>query len=152
MSANKLPVIGHWTCEEGGQAEVTQTRRIGKFFNTRCDCCGFSQATGKARQQKIYNTAVWVSGAVVDLPKGIVEKSASAPEPAPEQAPKPEPKPEQKPPSSGDFVPEPEPEPEPEQRPNAAPISSEKPPKQWGKLAAGLVFLGTAAAVSIWKI
>ncbi|WP_045827158.1 hypothetical protein [Teredinibacter turnerae] len=66
---NKL--LGHWTCPEGGKAEVYQTKKRGRHFYTRCDCCGLQQGTGASRQQKIYNEAEFIPGVEYSLPSNV---------------------------------------------------------------------------------
>ncbi len=82
--AVKLPVVAYWRCDEGARAEVTQTRRAGGHLNTRCDCCGYSQATGAKRQQKIWDEMELVPGAQVTRPTNVVDKPNSTVEAAPE--------------------------------------------------------------------
>lgn len=54
-------VIGKYTCPVGGaEAQIQQGNRKGKHFITRCECCGFNQGTGKARQQRIWDEAEWI--------------------------------------------------------------------------------------------
>jgi hypothetical protein len=89
MEINQL--LGHWTCERGGRAEVRQTKKQGKHFYTRCECCGLNQGTGKVRQQAIYDNTEFVAGITVTRPSGVEEKSLSVvadqPEKAPENSP-----------------------------------------------------------------
>ncbi|MGH1374589.1 MAG: hypothetical protein ACRBBW_21310 [Cellvibrionaceae bacterium] len=154
--AEKLPIAGYWKCDEGGRAEVTQTRRAGSHFNTRCDCCGYSQATGAKRQQRIWDEADWLEGVVVKRPSNVTEKSAVEPtvetaqavteatEPATESATE---KPAETQPDSGDFVPPDETE--------STEQATEKQPSKGGRLAmlgAGLTFIVTAVVAAKWNI
>lgn len=52
--------LGTWTCSNGGEAGVFQTKKNGRHFYTRCECCGLQQGTGKTRQQRIWNEAQWL--------------------------------------------------------------------------------------------
>ena len=67
-------VIGYWTCQEGGKAEVFQTKKRGRHFYTRCTCCGFQQGTGANRQQKIYDEAEFLSGVTVVKPSNVNDR------------------------------------------------------------------------------
>lgn len=117
-------IIGYWTCPEGGKAEVTQTKKRGRHFNTRCDCCGFNQGTGAPRQQKIWDQAEFLPGVTVVRPSNVTETQAKPPvnEPEPETVPATVEQPALT--ELDDYDPDelsdPEPEPETEQAPPAA--------------------------------
>ena len=139
-------VLGHWTCSEGNQAVVTQTKNGGHFF-TKCDCCGYSQGRGAARQAKIWRDAVWLEGVAPRRPNNVPETADTEPEPVPEvpEVPEvPKAKPEQADTGGGDFDPEIEPEAEPEPEPEAS--------SGLGKVIAGCVFLGVAGVATLWRI
>lgn len=68
---NGNPLLGHWKCERGGNAEVFQTKKRGSHFYTRCDCCGLNQGTGAGRQQDIYDKAVFLAGVTVAKPSNV---------------------------------------------------------------------------------
>lgn len=141
-------VLGHWTCSEGNQAVVTQTKNGGHFF-TKCDCCGYSQGRGAARQAKIWRDAVWLEGVTPRRPNNVPETADTVPEPEPvKEVPEvpevPKAKPEQADTGGGDFDPEIEPEAEPEPEPEAS--------SGLGKVIAGCVFLGVAGVAALWKI
>ena len=81
------PIVGYWKCERGGRASVTQTRKRGRHFNTSCDCCGFVQGTGKARQQDIWDNAEFEPGLTVACPSNVSsDKAKSKPKPEPKEA------------------------------------------------------------------
>lgn len=63
--------IGTWVCGGGGVADVYQTKKQGKHFYTRCDCCGLVQGTGKALQQRIYDTAKFIDKSAIAVPSGV---------------------------------------------------------------------------------
>lgn len=63
--------IGVWPCRGGGLADVYQTKKQGKHFYTRCDCCGLNQGTGKALQQHIYDTARFIDKSSIAVPSGV---------------------------------------------------------------------------------
>lgn len=65
-------LLGYWTCPEGAKAEVYQTKKQGRHFYTRCDCCGLNQGTGKTRQQSIFDTAEFLNRDAVVIPSGVV--------------------------------------------------------------------------------
>lgn len=65
------PKIGHWTCEQGGDAEVFQTVKRGRHFYTKCECCGLNQGTGAARQQRIFDGAQFIDRAAIAIPSGV---------------------------------------------------------------------------------
>lgn len=61
MSTKNNDVLGYITCEAGGRATVHKTTRgKGRFFYTRCDCCGCDQRNGAAVQSRIYNQTQWL--------------------------------------------------------------------------------------------
>lgn len=92
------PLLGHWTCEQGGRAEVRQTKKQGRHFYTRCECCGLNQGTGKKRQQAIYDNTEFLQGVTVSRPSGVEDKGRVVSE-------QPEIEPEKLPPPTGDFDP-----------------------------------------------
>jgi hypothetical protein len=63
--------IASWVCERGGQADVYQTVKRGRHFYTRCDCCGLNQGTGSARQQQIFDEAVFIDKGTIVVPSGV---------------------------------------------------------------------------------
>ena len=63
--------LGTWICSQGGTADVFQTKKLGRHFYTRCDCCGLNQGTGIARQQKIFDEAVFINPSVVVMPTNV---------------------------------------------------------------------------------
>lgn len=63
--------IGTWVCGAGGVAEVFQTKKPGRHFYTRCKCCGLNQGTGAARQQRIYDEAVFIDKSAIVIPSGV---------------------------------------------------------------------------------
>lgn len=65
-------LLGYWVCPEGARAEVYQTKKQGRHFYTRCDCCGLNQGTGKTRQQSIFDTAEFLNRDAVVIPSGVV--------------------------------------------------------------------------------
>lgn len=73
MSGN--PILGYWTCERGGKAEVFQTLKKGRHFYTRCSCCGLNQGTGIARQQAIFDEMALFEGVTIARPSGVVDKT-----------------------------------------------------------------------------
>lgn len=81
MNGNQL--LGHWTCERGGNAEVYQTKKRGSHFYTRCECCGLNQGTGAGRQQDIYDKAVFLPGLTVVKPSNVGESKAKVIEAGP---------------------------------------------------------------------
>jgi|GEM_PF-3541057 len=81
------PVVGYWECGRGGRAAVTQTRRSGRHFNTQCDCCGFIQGTGKARQQDIWDNAEFLPAVTVRCPSNVTaDKPKAEPKPKIEES------------------------------------------------------------------
>jgi hypothetical protein len=76
MSENNQ-LLGYWVCDQGARAEVRQTKKQGRHFYTRCDCCGLNQGTGKKRQQLIYDNTEFIPGVTVTRPAGVEEKSLS---------------------------------------------------------------------------
>jgi len=80
-------LLGHWTCERGGRAEVRQTKKAGRHFYTRCDCCGLIQGTGSKRQQDIYDNAEFIPGVIVVRPSSVNEKSAKVVDEQPKKEP-----------------------------------------------------------------
>ncbi|HCS65472.1 MAG TPA: hypothetical protein DIW64_16185 [Cellvibrio sp.] len=66
------PILGHWTCPQGGKAEVYQTKKAGRHFYTRCACCGLMQGTGAALQQSIFDNAEFIAGISVVAPSNVV--------------------------------------------------------------------------------
>lgn len=153
--ATKNEVIGHWTCSLGGRAEVTQTKKAGRHFNTRCDCCGFSQATGAKRQQLIWDQAQFIAGKTVAKPSNVSDSKQSEPvvtQPESEQEtnaeqeykPKSEPEPEQEA-TLGDYVPLSKREEVTEEVTEQVPEGS----GVGGKLMAGAAFC-LALGVGIW--
>lgn len=64
-------VLGTWTCSAGGEAQVFQTKKQGKHFYTRCDCCGLNQGTGKARQQSIWDNAKFIDKSSLAVPSCV---------------------------------------------------------------------------------
>lgn len=91
MNGNQL--LGHWTCERGGNAEVYQTKKRGSHFYTRCECCGLNQGTGAGRQQDIYDKAIFVPGVTVVKPSNVGESGKNiindSPKVEPEKLPPP---------------------------------------------------------------
>lgn len=79
--------IASWVCERGGQADVFQTVKRGRHFYTRCDCCGLNQGTGSARQQQIFDEAVFLDKSAVVIPSGVSASGAKVIEPDPEKKP-----------------------------------------------------------------
>lgn len=70
-------VLGHWRCEQGGTAEVKQTRKRGNHFYTNCDCCGLNQGTGQKRQQRIWDEAKFLTGVTVVRPTNVTIQSGA---------------------------------------------------------------------------
>lgn len=64
-------IIGSWVCAYGGAAEVYQTKKQGRHFYTRCDCCGLNQGTGKSRQQSIWDSAKFIDKTSIAVPSGV---------------------------------------------------------------------------------
>lgn len=83
MSDN--PLLGHWTCERGGRAEVRQTVKKGRHFYTNCDCCGMNQGTGVRRQQEIWDKAEFIDKTVVVRPSNVAIDVAAVNEPVVEK-------------------------------------------------------------------
>lgn len=77
------PLLGHWTCPEGGRAEVYQTKKAGRHFYTHCDCCGLMQGTKVARQQRIWDEAEFIAGVSVVAPSNVVMDKSRVIESAP---------------------------------------------------------------------
>lgn len=86
MARTEKPLLGHITCPMGGKAEVRQTSKRGAHFYTRCDCCGLMQGTGDKVQQKIWDNAEWLTGAVYVRPSRVVD-GGRVPVNEPEQEP-----------------------------------------------------------------
>lgn len=125
-------LLGYWTCERGGRAEVRQTKKQGRHFYTKCDCCGLNQGTGAKRQQEIWDSAEFVDKSVVARPLNVVIDAVAVNEPAPKvEAPKVDP--------VGDF------------NPTAEPVVSPPSEQKNGfvKFVPGLVLLA-AAGVGAW--
>lgn len=142
-------LVGYWKCSVGGeQAEVLQGNRQGNHFMTRCGCCGFSQATGRVRQQKIWDEARFTE--VVKRPVNVVDQKPPVNEPEPVEKPTEaptEPGPTERPnrqPESTDFDPDNEPEP-------TEPAASDgRSVRRY--LLAGVAFLSAAGAAALWNI
>lgn len=133
------PKLGTVRCPAGNTADVYQTRKRGRHFYTRCDCCGLMQGTGKQRQQFIWDNADFQTDA--HRPSNVTESPESQGEVVDQPAA--EPKPEASEPA-GDFDPTAESEPEPE---------STEPEPTSGGAKAGLVAVGLtllAGAVGVW--
>lgn len=133
------PILGTWTCERGGTADVRQTVKKGRHFYTQCGCCGLNQGTGAKRQQDIWDNATFVDGSTVVRPANVSETKAAVNDPTglPESETKPQPISE----PVGDFDPtEPEPGSETERS---------SPGFDRGKIFAG-VALVLAAGAGIW--
>jgi hypothetical protein len=64
-------VLGHWVCPQGGQAKVYQTKKAGRHFYTRCDCCGLIQGTGEILQQRIWDEAEFIKGVGIVAPSNV---------------------------------------------------------------------------------
>jgi hypothetical protein len=79
--------IASWVCERGGQADVYQTVKRGRHFYTRCDCCGLNQGTGAARQQQIFDEAVFLDRSAVAVPSGVSAAGAKVVEQEPVKKP-----------------------------------------------------------------
>lgn len=124
-------VLGHWTCEQGGRAEVMQTKKRGRHFYTRCDCCGLNQGTGQKRQQRIFDEAEFSDRAALVIPSNV-EVGNVIPDKS-EPVPKPEP---------ADFDPT---EPEPESEPSGVTSGA----VGFKKFIPGAVLL-LAAGVGVW--
>lgn len=80
-------LLGHWTCERGGRAEVRQTKKAGRHFYTHCECCGLNQGTGAKRQQEIYDGAEFIAGVTVVRPSSVNEKAARVVDDQPKKEP-----------------------------------------------------------------
>lgn len=63
--------LGTWKCSAGGTADVFQTKKLGRHFYTHCACCGLNQGTGAARQQKIFDEAVFINPSAVLVPSNV---------------------------------------------------------------------------------
>lgn len=74
MARTEKPLLGYITCPEGEKAEVRQTSKRGAHFYTRCTCCGLMQGTGDKVQQKIWDNAEWLPGAVFSRPSRVVDR------------------------------------------------------------------------------
>lgn len=74
MARAEKPLLGHIECQMGERAEVRQTSKRGAHFYTRCDCCGLMQGTGAKVQQKIWDKAEWLPGAVYSRPSNVTDK------------------------------------------------------------------------------
>ncbi|WP_341937194.1 hypothetical protein [Marinimicrobium sp. C2-29] len=143
--SSKNELLGHWTCEQGGKAEVRQTTKRGRHFYTQCECCGLNQGTGKVRQQKIWDEAQFVTGVTIIRPSNVTDNRREAPvnEPALEHQKPSEPASEPESESLGDFDPT-QSEPESEAEAPAEGRSLNK-----GALLSGLALI-TAAGVGAW--
>ncbi len=73
MSESKNPILGKIKCELGSYAEVRQTIKRGRHFYTDCECCGKNQGTKQKRQQKIWDEAEFLEGAVVVKPSNVTD-------------------------------------------------------------------------------
>ncbi|TVZ37678.1 hypothetical protein P886_2021 [Alteromonadaceae bacterium 2753L.S.0a.02] len=135
---NKL--LGHWTCPEGGKADVYQTKKRGRHFYTRCDCCGLQQGTGASRQQKIYNEAEFIPGVDFPLPANVSADKKPASQPVTEKPAEPAKA------TLPDFDPNEAKESEPESEAVTEPASG----NGGLMLALGLVGMGLAAGVGAW--
>lgn len=99
------PKLGTVGCPAGGVADVYQTRKRGKHFYTRCECCGLLQGTGQKRQQFIWDNAEFLPGVTVHKPANVDDTGKGEAEPEAAQEPESAPEP------ASDFDPAAEPEP-----------------------------------------
>lgn len=146
--SSKNELLGHWTCERGGKAEVRQTIKKGRHFYTQCECCGLQQGTGQARQQQIWDEGDFIPGKAFVKPANVTDKPERAPvnEPAIEHKPsEPESEPASEPESEpvSDFDPN---QSEPETDTEAAPVGRTV---NKGALLSGAALL-VAAGVGAW--
>ena len=124
----------------GGVADVYQTKKRGRHFYTRCDCCGLNQGTGSGRQQKIFDEATFtavdfVTPSNVDANKAVVSEQ---PEPMkktqiPNQS------------ASDDFNPNEQISEEPSQEVTQAPSE-----RKGLKIGLALLAMGASVGAGIW--
>lgn len=80
MAENQNPKLGTVRCPAGGVADVYQTRKRGRHFYTRCECCGLMQGTGQKRQQYIWDNAEFLPGVTVHKPANVEDAGKGEPE------------------------------------------------------------------------
>lgn len=133
--SDKNALLGHWICSAGGNADVYQTKKNGRHFYTRCECCGLQQGTGAKRQQDIYDNAVFFDKAAVIRPSNValdLKPEVNPVEPAKVEAT----------PAKTDIAKDFDPSEPPEK------VESSEP-GMWKKVTPLAIF-GIAAAVGIW--
>lgn len=97
MTTKNNDVLGYITCEAGGRASVHKTTRgKGRFFYTRCDCCGCDQRNGSAVQSRIYNQTQWLDEKP-EPPPGWMEPSEPSNSKVPDEIEEPKIEPENEP-------------------------------------------------------
>ena len=141
MSDNEL--LGHWKCPGGGDAEVYQTKKRGRHFYTKCECCGLQQGTKPGRQQKIWDEAKFIDGVTRVRPSNVIDRGDNIIENTPEdssEVSKVESEPQPK--VESDFDPN-------ESEPAQQQVSDEKPRGYSRFLIAGGIFLGSLVA-GLW--